>query len=125
MVEFGAFLRTQRDRLGLSQAELARRAGVAQSMISDIERKGAVPRVDTWSALMGVLGLAVDPRPMLQGSTSRKRLDEAVALFDDEALDRMARLAEVLDQVPDVMLEGLILMAQKRNDELKSRSVAG
>lgn len=125
MREYGEFLKSQRDQLKLSQAELARRAGVAQSMISDIERKGAVPRVDTWSALMGALGLDVEPRPVRQSPASRKRLDAAVALFDDEALDRIARLAEVLDQVPDVMLEGLILMAQKRHDELKTRSVAG
>ena len=51
-------IRTQR---GFSQQELARRSGVKQSIISDIERgKTANPRIDTLQKLAAALGCTLD-----------------------------------------------------------------
>ena len=58
-----------RSRAGLTQAELARRAGVPQSVVSDLENgKTLYPRLDTAMALAKVLGctiddLFIDPNP--------------------------------------------------------------
>lgn len=47
----------KREERGFSQNELARRSGVKQSVISDIEsEKTANPRVETIRALAAVLG---------------------------------------------------------------------
>lgn len=52
--------RARRDA-GLTQQELSQRAGVPQSVISDIENgKTAYPRVDTAIALSRVLNCTVD-----------------------------------------------------------------
>lgn len=56
-------IRTARQEAGLTQAELARRAGMTQSMIARMERPGANPTVDTVEAVLGAMhrGLALTP----------------------------------------------------------------
>lgn len=50
-----------RGRAGLTQAELAKRAGVPQSVVSDLENgKTIYPRLDTAMALTKVLGCKID-----------------------------------------------------------------
>lgn len=63
MPDYGELLKALRIKRGLSQKELARRAGVAQSLISQIENTGATPRLDTWAAIMGALDMAFDHIP--------------------------------------------------------------
>jgi transcriptional regulator with XRE-family HTH domain len=65
-------LRELREKAGLSQAELARRAGVAQSAISKMEA-GGTKGVDftTLERLAGALALK-DPRALI-GVTPRRR----------------------------------------------------
>lgn len=60
-------IRTARQEAGLTQAELARRAGMTQSMIARMERPGANPTVDTVEAVLGAMhrGLALTPTPRL------------------------------------------------------------
>jgi transcriptional regulator with XRE-family HTH domain len=55
----GPRLRTQRERLGLSLRELARRIGVSASLISQIERDKVNPSVSTLYALVRELGLGM------------------------------------------------------------------
>ena len=50
-------LRQARERRGLTQIELAIRAGVAQSVISLSERRGFVPAVSIQQKLARVLGV--------------------------------------------------------------------
>jgi uncharacterized protein len=61
----GALLRRARVRAGLSQAELAARAGVTQSVISAYESGHRQPALPTLAALIDAAGyeLAVDVRP--------------------------------------------------------------
>ena len=50
-----------RKKRGISQNELARRAGVKQSVISYIENgRTKHPRIDTLTAIAAVLGVSVD-----------------------------------------------------------------
>jgi transcriptional regulator with XRE-family HTH domain len=52
----GAFLRERRIANGLSQVELARRAGTTQETISRLERGGRSPSVDTLGRLLLCMG---------------------------------------------------------------------
>src|SRR6266511_1836884 len=55
----GPRLRDQRERLGISLRELARRIGVSASLISQIERDKVNPSVSTLYALVRELGLSM------------------------------------------------------------------
>jgi DNA-binding XRE family transcriptional regulator/mannose-6-phosphate isomerase-like protein (cupin superfamily) len=55
----GPRLRAQRERLGLSLREIARRLGVSASLISQIERDKVNPSVSTLYALVRELGLTM------------------------------------------------------------------
>lgn len=60
-------LRKERERLGLSLTELARRAGVAKSTLSQLEAGNGNPNVETLWSLAVALGVpfsrVVDPQP--------------------------------------------------------------
>ena len=49
----------KRKELGLTQSELAKRAGIAQSTLSNIEKGKQRPQFDTISAICRVLGLSI------------------------------------------------------------------
>lgn len=69
----------QRTRLGLSQRELAERAGVSRHTVVNIEggRTGGV-RMDTLSKVLGALGLEVRAMPRL-AQPQRANEDAAAA----------------------------------------------
>lgn len=58
--DIGARLREERDRVGISQRELARRIGLSASMISQIESGQSKPSVSTLYAIVTELGVSVD-----------------------------------------------------------------
>jgi hypothetical protein len=68
----GALLRAARRRAGLSQAELAARAGVTQSVISVYESGRRQPAVPTLAALVEAAGFDLDMR------LRRRRLDRLI-----------------------------------------------
>ncbi len=55
-------LREARERHGLSQRRLARRAGTTQAVVSRIERGLASPSVETLDRLLGAMGWELDVR---------------------------------------------------------------
>jgi transcriptional regulator with XRE-family HTH domain len=63
-----ALLRSARERAGLTQRELARRARTAQSVIARIESGGSSPAWDTLQALLAAAGFelhaALEPAPV-------------------------------------------------------------
>ena len=56
----GAVLREARRRAGLTQRELALKAGVLQPAVSRIERDHVSPRLETLDVLLRGCGLALD-----------------------------------------------------------------
>jgi transcriptional regulator with XRE-family HTH domain len=58
--DIGSRLRQERDRVGISQRELARRIGLSASMISQIESGMSKPSVSTLYEIVTELGVSVD-----------------------------------------------------------------
>jgi len=58
--DIGTRLREERDRVRISQRELARRIGLSASMISQIESGQSKPSVSTLYAIVSELGVSVD-----------------------------------------------------------------
>jgi len=54
--ELGGTLRALRESKGLSQAELARKAGMGKSQVSKYERGKELPRLESLEKLLDVLG---------------------------------------------------------------------
>lgn len=54
-------LRQARLRAGLTQRELAARAGVSQSVVGRIESGAVIPRVDTLDRLLAAAGQGLEP----------------------------------------------------------------
>lgn len=59
MVGLGARIREIRKERRWSQAELAQKAGMAQTSISEIEREQISPSVDTVERIAAALGISV------------------------------------------------------------------
>jgi transcriptional regulator with XRE-family HTH domain len=64
-MDAGATLRSAREAAGLSQGDLARRAGTSQATVSAYESGGKQPSVATFSRLLAAAGarLTVEPAP--------------------------------------------------------------
>lgn len=62
-----ALIRSARLQAGLTQAELAARAGTTQSAVARLERPGSNPRFETLASLLGAAGvrLTAEPAPPL------------------------------------------------------------
>ena len=83
-MEASNLLRTARERAGLSQRELAKRAGTSHSTLSAYERGRIVPSVDTLDRLLRSAGFE-----------SEVRLERRVREFD--GLDRGEELVRALE----------------------------
>jgi len=80
-------LRRTRQRLGISQAELARRAGVTRSVLSVYETGRREPGTETLARILAAAGFRLDIRPSL-----RDLDDERAARI----LEQVLELAEAL-----------------------------
>jgi len=87
-LEPGRLLREARVRHGLSQEQLAIRAGTTQSAISRIEKERVSPTVQTLAELLHLLGedlvLSLEPR---DAGIDRTQIDERLKLSEGERLD--------------------------------------
>src|SRR5690349_1988409 len=70
--ELGALLRSHRSRLGLTQRELAARAGLSARTIQDLERGLAVPHRTTMKRLLAALGLRGEQRRAFEAALRKK-----------------------------------------------------
>lgn len=69
----GTKIKAIRSRAGLNQTELARRAGIGQSMISRVERGDRVPSAEQLTHIAAALGVPVsDLMPATGGVSDRK-----------------------------------------------------
>lgn len=62
-------LRQARAKSGMSQIEVARRSGIAQSVISDYERGKREPGADTYAELLEILGFTLVLRAQRRAKT--------------------------------------------------------
>jgi len=92
-------IREARERHGLNQKALARRAGTSQGQISKIERGVVSPSVATLARLLGVMGERLDltsvpgPRPNV---SVRELRGDYERLFVEERVAQQAALSEAL-----------------------------
>ena len=63
LMDAARVLRQARRRAGLTQRQLAARAGVAQSVVGRIETGAVIPRVDTLDRLLAAAGHGLEPVP--------------------------------------------------------------
>lgn len=101
-------LREARKRHGVSQKDLARRAGTTQSAISRIERGGVSPTFETLSELLYLLGedLVLGAEPTDSG-IDRSLIRERLKLTPTERLDYAIAMADqIIENSPNVRREG-------------------
>jgi transcriptional regulator with XRE-family HTH domain len=89
----GGLLRQARTRAALSQRELARRAGTAQSVIARIERGQTSPTLETLERLLAAAGVE------LHASLAVKERDTRSHMLDD--------VPRILSLTPEQRLEEL------------------
>ena len=79
-----------RRRAGLTQRELARRAGVPQPSISKIERGVISPTVDTLERLLRACGMELEPAWVPgHGEVDRTLIEERLAMTPGKRLRRV------------------------------------
>jgi transcriptional regulator with XRE-family HTH domain len=83
-VDTGAVIRRAREEAGLSQSELAQRAGTSQAAISVYESGRKKPSVETLSRILTAAGarLAVEPAPAERPKQNGRRLLDVLALAE-------------------------------------------
>jgi transcriptional regulator with XRE-family HTH domain len=85
----GTLIRSTRERHGLTQAQLALRAGTSQNAVSRIERDEISPSVDTVRRLLGAMGerLELSAR-RFEGDFDPDHLADSMAQTMGERLER-------------------------------------
>ena len=92
-------LRNARRAAGLSQRELARRAGVAQPAVARIEAGGVVPRVDTLEHLLRACGHTLEVTRRAGAGVDRSVIRELLRLTPRQRLDLAVTEANNLDRL--------------------------
>jgi transcriptional regulator with XRE-family HTH domain len=99
-MDAGSLLRHARTKAGLSQRQLARRAGVSQTAISQIEGGKASPRFETLDRLLSVCGFELDLIPRAGVGIDRTTLRELLQLAPAERARIAIAEARNLQKVP-------------------------
>ena len=92
-------LRYARRSAGLSQRELAHRAGVPQPAISRIESRRTVPRADTLERLLRACGVRLELVPVAGRGIDRSAIRRLLALSPAERARLAVREARNLAKV--------------------------
>jgi transcriptional regulator with XRE-family HTH domain len=106
-ISCGSLLRAARQRNGLDQAELARRAGTEQPAISRIERDAVAPSIETLNRIFESMGetLAVtplrltDPPPRGGNQSIAELRAEYRDLTPEERLAQAARMSRIASEL--------------------------
>jgi transcriptional regulator with XRE-family HTH domain len=87
-MDFAVRLRRAREGSGLTQAELAARAGTTQSAVARLERRGANPTLDTADRLLRATGhvMSVTPIPRPAAAVDEGQLRERMRLSPAQRL---------------------------------------
>jgi transcriptional regulator with XRE-family HTH domain len=79
-------IRLCRLRAGLTQQELARRAGISQPALARIESGRVVPRVDTATRILRECGMRLEPVPQAGQGVDRSSIRRMLALSPRQRL---------------------------------------
>lgn len=95
----GVLLRRIRDKHGLTQSELAQRAGCSKSRVSRIERGLVSPRVDELQDIFAVMGEALVIRAVylgepVAGNSNVEDLKRMATMTPNERLEEARILSE-------------------------------
>ena len=102
MTTTAALLRQARTRAGLSQRQLAQRAGTAQSVIARIERGQTSPTWETLQRLLAAAGydLATQLEPQVAvGSHMLDDVPRILAMTPEQRLQEVENVSKFLHQV--------------------------
>ncbi len=105
ITDWGATVREARGRAALTQRELARRAGTAQSVVARVERGQTSPTLDTLMRLLTATGFALDVELVPHATT-----DPVVEAFKRD-IDR-SLLRRNLEKTVDERLRSLQALAR-------------
>jgi transcriptional regulator with XRE-family HTH domain len=92
-------IRYGRLRAGLTQTELARRAGISQPALARIEAGRVQPRVDTVTRLLRECGLSLDIVPLAGTGVDRSTIRRMLRLTPKARLHLAAEEANNLDRL--------------------------
>lgn len=81
-------LRWARRKAGLTQRELAERAGVAQPSVARIESGAVVPRVDTLETLLRACGYTLEAQELRGVGVDTTLIDEMLELTPEARLEK-------------------------------------
>lgn len=112
-MDVGATLRQARDRAGLSQAEVARRAGISQPAVAKYERDRAIPSWRALDRLLEVCGFSARLRLQPRHFEIDKELDDVLAIAPGERLSRRSFVVDRIAELgsPVVLLGAAALLA--------------
>jgi transcriptional regulator with XRE-family HTH domain len=94
----GLLLKEARLRAGLSQAELARRAGKPTSVIGRWERGEVKPSFETLRELVRACGLDVQPRLVQRDDSQDAAIHAALELTPAERLEQLEAWVEFVEE---------------------------
>jgi len=92
MASAAALLRASRTRAGLTQAEVARRAGTTQPVVARLEREGANPRLDTLERVIAATGHSLELSLGREDGIDETMIVADLKLSPDERLRRFEEL---------------------------------
>ena len=91
-----AIVQEARRRAGLTQRELAARAGTSQSAIARIERGRQIPSVETLQRILRACDLELQLRVVERDTTQDSAILASLALTPDERLEQLEQLAQFI-----------------------------
>jgi transcriptional regulator with XRE-family HTH domain len=92
----GALIREARKLAGLSQAELARRVGTTQAVISRWERGLESPRVETLGRVLQACGFEADLSFRRHDDVDRAQIRGAITQTPEDRLTTVERVTDLL-----------------------------
>jgi predicted transcriptional regulator len=95
-MDAGRVLRQARRRAGLTQRQLAAKAGVPQSVIARIESRAVIPRVDTLDRLLEACGEGLESQSRPGRGLDRTGYRELLAMAPADRLEQSAAAARGL-----------------------------